>query len=159
MTEGMAEETPAVAEAAAPAEAVTTASISTAPESPRPAETETAMQDDAAPSTSASTSASADPTEKVAIHVGDLPSDITEEDLRALFAARGELARCEVKSRKGRFCFVEYTDDAVAEAVLADFIGSFTTPPTLTPPFSDGCLTPCTCTLPQRTRPRSAARA
>ena len=66
-----------------------------------------------------------DASKKVTIHVGDLPSYITTEDLRELFGKRGELQRCEVKTRGGRYCFVEYVDDSIAEEVLKDFKGLF----------------------------------
>jgi len=57
---------------------------------------------------------------KVTIYVGDLPRDADERDVRDVFEKRGKLSRCDIKTKRGRYCFVEYDDDSIAEKVLAE---------------------------------------
>ena len=59
--------------------------------------------------------------DKMTIHVAAVPVSISEEDLRELFGAKGELTRCEMKTRRGRYCFVEYKDDSITKEVLEQF--------------------------------------
>ncbi|CAG9315808.1 unnamed protein product [Blepharisma stoltei] len=55
------------------------------------------------------------------IHVGNLPSTITEEELRSIFSIFGEITKIDVKNLSSGFAFIKFTDaDAAKRALKID---------------------------------------
>ena len=63
------------------------------------------------------------------IYVGNCPYDVTEENLRSLFAEYGEVARVNVitdreTGRPRGFCFVEMDDNSAAQEAIKGLNGT-----------------------------------